>query len=47
MFQINKLAQLVMTIDMKDLGALKQILGIEIHKDRKYGKPGYQKRIMW
>jgi hypothetical protein len=47
MFQINRLAQLVMTIDMKDLGALKQILGIETHKDRKYGKLGYHNRIMW
>jgi hypothetical protein len=39
MVEINKLkAQLDMTFDMKDLGATKQILGIEIHKDEKHGK---------
>jgi ATP-binding cassette subfamily B (MDR/TAP) protein 1 len=37
--EINKLkAQLARTSDMKDLGATKQILGIEIHKDMKHGK---------
>jgi hypothetical protein len=38
MFEINRLAQLVRTFDMKDLGATKQILGMEIHRDRKDGK---------
>eukprot|EP01018_Ginkgo_biloba_P031117 Gb_21340 [translate_table: standard] len=37
--EINRLkAQLARTFDMKDLGAAKQILGIEIHRDRKHGK---------
>jgi hypothetical protein len=31
-------AQLARTFDMKDLGATKQILGMEIHRDRKNGK---------
>ena len=36
MSEINDLkAQLSKTFDMKDLGAAKQILGIEIHRDRK------------
>jgi hypothetical protein len=39
MFEINRLAQFVRTFDMKDLGVAKQTLGMEIHKDRKYGKP--------
>jgi hypothetical protein len=39
MVEINKLkVQLARTFDMKDLGATKQILGIEIHKDMKHGK---------
>ena len=38
MVEINKLkAQLARTFDMKDLGAAKQILGIEIHRDREHG----------
>jgi hypothetical protein len=32
---INKLAQLVRTFDMKDLEQWKQILGMEIHEDMK------------
>jgi hypothetical protein len=37
--EINMLkVQLARTFDMKDLGASKQILGIEIHKDMKRGK---------
>jgi hypothetical protein len=39
MFEINRLAQLVKTSDMKDLGVAKQILGMEIHRDKKDGKP--------
>jgi hypothetical protein len=31
-------AQLVRMFQMKDPRAAKKILGIEIHKDRKYGK---------
>jgi hypothetical protein len=39
MVKINKLkAQLARAFDMKDLGATKQILGMEIHRDRKNGK---------
>jgi hypothetical protein len=39
MVEINKLkAQLDRTFDLKDLGAKKQILGIEIHRDEKHGK---------
>jgi hypothetical protein len=39
MVEINRLkAQMARTFDMKDLGATKQILGIEIHRDRKNGK---------
>eukprot|EP00253_Pinus_taeda_P025925 PITA_25925 len=39
MEEINRLkAQLSMTFDMKDLGAAKHILGMEIHRDRKNGK---------
>eukprot|EP00253_Pinus_taeda_P008627 PITA_08627 len=39
MEEINRLkAQLSRTIDMKDLGAAKHILGMEIHRDRKNGK---------
>ena len=36
---INKLkAQMDRNFDMKDLGVAKQILGIEIHRDRRNGK---------
>jgi hypothetical protein len=36
---INRLkAQLARAFDMKDLGAVKQIVGMEIHRDRKNGK---------
>ena len=39
MDEINMLkAQMARTFDMKDIGAAKQILGIEIHRDRKNGK---------
>ena len=39
MDEINRLkAQMARNFDMKDLGAAKQILGIEIHRDRKNGK---------
>ena len=39
MFEINRLkAQLARTFDMKDLGAANQILGMQIHRDRKNGK---------
>jgi hypothetical protein len=39
MVEINRLkAQLARTFDMKDLGATKQILGMEIHRDGKIGK---------
>ena len=39
MEEINRLkAQLSRTFDMKDLGAVKHILGMEIHRDRKNGK---------
>ena len=39
MVEINRLkAQLAKTLDMKDLGVAKQILGMEIHRDRKNGK---------
>ena len=39
MEEINRLkAQLSRTFDMKDLGAAKHILGMEIHRDRKNGK---------
>ena len=38
MFEINRLAQLVRTFNMEDLGVAKQILGMEIHRDRKDGK---------
>jgi hypothetical protein len=39
MVEINRLkAQLARVFDMKDLGATKQILGMEIHRDRKNGK---------
>eukprot|EP00253_Pinus_taeda_P012962 PITA_12962 len=38
MEEINRLkAQLSRTFDMKDLGAAKHILGMEIHRDRKNG----------
>eukprot|EP00253_Pinus_taeda_P002288 PITA_02288 len=38
MEEINRLkAQLSRTFDMKDLGATKHILGMEIHRDRKNG----------
>jgi hypothetical protein len=39
MVEINRLkAHLAREFDMKDLGATKQILGMEIHRDRKNGK---------
>ena len=39
MEEINRLkAKLSRTFEMKDLGAEKHILGMEIHKDRKNGK---------
>ena len=39
MDDINRLkAQMARTFDMKDLGAAKQILGIEIHRDKRNGK---------
>ena len=39
MFEIGRLkAQLARTFDMKDLGATNQILGMQIHTDRKNGK---------
>ena len=39
MFEINRLkAQLARTFDMKDLGVANQILGMQIHRDRKNGK---------
>ena len=39
MFEISMLkAQLARTFDMKDLGAANQILGMQIHRDRKNGK---------
>ena len=42
MDEINRLkARMARNFDMKDLGAAKQILGIEIHKDRKNGKPSF------
>jgi hypothetical protein len=47
MYEINRLAQLVMMFDMKDLGVTKQILGMEIHIDMKDGKLGYHNRSMW
>jgi len=33
--------------DMKDLGVGKQILGIEIHKDRKMVSFGFHNKCMW
>eukprot|EP00253_Pinus_taeda_P026692 PITA_26692 len=42
MEEINRLkAQLSKTFDMKDLGAAKHILGMEIHRDRKNGNLMY------
>ena len=39
MIEINNLkAQLDSTCDMKDIGVEKQILGMEIHRDKKNGK---------
>ena len=39
MAEINKMkAQLARMFDMKDLGAEKQILGIEIHRDKEHSK---------
>ena len=39
MEEINRLkAQLSRMFDMKDLGAAKHILGMEIHRDKKNGK---------
>eukprot|EP00253_Pinus_taeda_P032818 PITA_32818 len=48
MEEINRLkAQLSRTFDMKDLGATKHILGMEIHRDRKMVSFGYHSRSMW
>jgi rRNA processing protein Gar1 len=47
MSEINRLAQLVRTFDMKDIGVVKQILGMEIHKDMKDGKLDYHNKSMW
>ena len=42
MNEINRLKDhMARTFDMKDLGAAKQILGIEIHRDRKNGKHNF------
>ena len=39
MEKINKLkAQMARTFSMKEIGVAKQILGIEIHRDRRNGK---------
>ena len=39
MVEINRLkTQVARTFDMKDLGELKQMLGMEIHRDMKNGK---------
>ena len=39
MVEINRLkVQLARVFDMKDLGVAKQILGMEIHRDKKNGK---------
>ena len=39
MDEINRLKdRMARTFDMKDLGAAKQILGIDIHRDRRNGK---------
>ena len=44
MREINKLkAQMARAFDMKDLGATKQILGIEIHRDRRNGKLSFSR----
>ena len=47
MVEINRLAQLVRTFVIKDLEATKYILGMEIHRDGKYGKLGYHNKSMW
>jgi hypothetical protein len=48
MVEINRLkAQMARTFDMKDLGATKQILGIEIHRDKKMVSFGFHNRSMW
>jgi len=48
MEEINRLkAQLSRMFDMKDLGAEKHILGMEIHRDKKMEIFGYHNRSMW
>jgi hypothetical protein len=47
MFEINRVAQLVRNFEMKDIGVAKQILGMEMNKDKKDGKLGYHKLSMW
>ena len=52
MFEINRLkAQLSGEFEMKDLGAAKKILGMEIRRDRKAGKlslsqKGYLEKVL-
>ena len=47
MDEINRLkAQMARNFDMKDLGAAKQILGIEIHRDKRNGKLSFHMRSM-
>ena len=47
MDEINKLkAKMDRTFDMKDIGAAKQILGIEIHRDIINGKLSFYRRSM-
>ena len=46
MGDINSLnAQTASNFDMKDLGAAKQILGIEIHRDRRNGKLSFSQEV--
>jgi hypothetical protein len=47
MFEINRLTQLVRMFEMKDLGVAKQILDMEIQRDRKDGDLGYHNESMW
>ena len=47
MGEISKLkAQMARAFDMKDLGAAKQILGIEIHRDRRMVRLVFHRRSM-
>ena len=47
MGEINMLkAQMARNFDMKDLGAAKQILGIEIHRDKKMVSLVFHRRSM-